>query len=61
METETLMCLVCGTENDAGRTHCEACGAELGTATTEPPSTVAMEPEQEPDDPDLAPGTTPDG
>lgn len=50
------MCLVCGADNEATRTHCEACGAELGTAHTEPPSTVAMEPAEEPDEPDLEPG-----
>ncbi|MBW3658889.1 MAG: hypothetical protein KY457_09645 [Actinobacteria bacterium] len=46
---DSLMCLVCGADNDATRHHCEACSAELGTTHTVPASTVAMEPAEEPD------------
>lgn len=56
---DTLMCLVCGAENDATRHHCEACRAELGTSHTVPPSTVAMEPGEEPDRPRLEPEPEP--
>ncbi|MBW3621679.1 MAG: hypothetical protein KY461_15660 [Actinobacteria bacterium] len=52
---DRLMCLVCGADNDAARHHCEACSAELGTTHTVVPSTVAMEPGEEPDRPHLQP------
>lgn len=48
---DTLICLVCGEENDADRHFCAECSAELGTSHTVPASTVAMEPDEEQDRP----------
>ncbi len=49
---DTLICLVCGEENDADRHFCRECKAELGTTHTVPASTVAMEPDEEHDRPE---------
>lgn len=52
---DTLICIACGATNAESRSACRGCGAELGTTHTAPPSTVAMEPDQ--DDPPPPPPT----
>lgn len=45
---DTLICLVCGSENTSDRHFCSDCRAELGTTHVAPASTVAMEPDEDP-------------